>query len=930
MGLSVAICAATHFGLGRHEEAAGSQGQPHDLFVFEYIFTILYVCLLSTLTRNVLYMKLTSLQNPALMATKTSILIFYLSLSVSHRVFRWTTIMTLVIVNIAGLALTFLNIFVCRPMSVIFINPKPDYAHCTDIVTLYLSSAPVNIVTDLFILLLPMPVLKSLRLPRKQKIILYITFGFGVFVTAVDVVRISYLQNAAVNRLQEAASNGVDAIDSNNRELNDFSWYAALSFMWSAIEVNVGIMCACVPALKPLVVRFLPSFVRDTAENTPEKRGSFATMASQDMAQVQRIPSLPAQRLGEVSGPTEVVDEGDMSFMDFLSAPDMNPGHTDPKLNRNDTVLTNLGHTRTTPTFFDFVNMGPKKPITRMNGREAVRPIAQVTILFFLWGFAYGLSNTLNARFQAIAKMTTTDIVVIHSCYYAGYLVGPLTLGRMMLRKWGFKACYMVGLVIWGTGSIIFWPAAVLTSFPAFVVSNFIVGVGLSSLEVAANPFIALCGPPRYMESRLCLSQAIQAIGTVFSLLISSKVLFKDTLENAPSLIDVQWTYLAICLFAFLLAFVYFCIQLPEASDAELELAAESNSSNLQETRRSNLVWITLGVATFAQFMYVGGQEAVGNSLAAYVTGQFPTANADNYSAVAHGLFSVSRFAAALFTWLLPPRYVLAFFSAGLIVFSVLAMNLSGTTANIMVVVVIFFEGPLFCLIFAIPLRGLGKRTKDGSVLLTAAICGGGVFAPIYAAVATSRDEQYAYCVVVAAFACAAVFAVYCNVSSAAIRQIKTSKASEDEGQDRVGSETTTTSLDRQHIINFWPKRRSMAKSSRNKGSDSAAEHLEHRQRTPQQGQQCDFITAPTGLMKRADNAIALSVSSSVQRPHPIAALPAAVSTFDFIAARPAAVSESDFITAQTLAAPTTSFITTHPSASSESDSITTRPVPDE
>ena len=844
------------------------------------------------------------------MATKTSILIFYLSLSISQRVFRWTTIMTLVVVNIAGLALTFLNIFVCRPMSTIFINPKPDYAHCTDIVTLYLSSAPVNIVTDLVILLLPMPVLKSLRLPRKQKLILYITFGFGVFVAAVDVVRISYLQSAAVMRLQEAAGNGGNAVDSNNRELNDFSWYAALSFMWSAIEVNVGIMCACVPALKPLVVRFLPGFVRDTAENTPEKRGSFATMTSQDMAHVQRIPSLPSQRLAEASGPTQVIDEDNMSFMDFLSAPNHDHGHAAPKLSRTDTARTNSDHTRTTATFFDFVNTGPKKPITRMSGREAVRPVAEVTILFFLWGFAYGLSNTLNARFQAIAKMTTTDIVVIHSCYYAGYLVGPLTLGRMMLRKWGFKACYMVGLVIWGTGSIIFWPAAVLTSFPAFVVSNSIVGLGLSSLEIAANPFIALCGPPRYMESRLCLSQAIQAIGTVFSLLIASKVLFKDTLQNAPSLIDVQWTYLAICLFAFLLAFVYFCIQLPEASNDELELAAESNCSNAQEIRRSNFVWITLGVATFAQFMYVGGQEAVGNSLAAYITSQVPHANTDNYSAVAHGLFSVSRFAAAFSTWLLPPRYVLAFFSAGLIVFSVLAMNLSGTTANIMVVAVVFFEGPLFCLIFAMPLRGLGKRTKDGSVLLTAAICGGGVFAPIYAAVAKSRGEQYAYCVTVATFVCTAVFAVYCNVSPFSIRQLTTPKDKVVEGQNRLGSETTTNSIVRQHIINFWPKRRSIAKSMGKNGSDSDVEYLEGRKSSPQQWQQSDFITAPAGLVQRVDRATTLPHSTLLQRSNSGPARPTAVSTFDFIGPRSAAASEPDFITAHPLAASTTDFST--------------------
>lgn len=775
------------------------------------------------------------------MATKTSILIFYLTLSVSQRVFYWTTIMTLVIVNVSGLALSFLNIFVCRPMSIIFTNPKPDYARCTDIVTLYLSSAPVNIVTDLLILLLPMPVLKGLRLPRKQKLILYVTFGFGIFVAAVDVVRISYLQGAAIARLDEYinSASGASNSDGTNVEMNDFAWYASLSFMWSAIEVNVGIMCACVPALKPLVVRFIPRFVRDTAENTPQKQGSFATMASQDMAEVQRVPSLPAQRLAEVNGPTEPVDENDLGLMDFLTTPDMNEPSNG--MYRTDTALTNSDHTRSTPAFFDFVNMGPEKPITRMTGREAVRPVAQVTILFFLWGFAYGLSNTLNGQFLQIARMTVAQTIAIHSCYFAGYLVGPPTFGRIILNKWGFKACYMVGLIVWGTGSIIFWPAAVLTSFAAFVVSSFIVGLGLSTLEIAANPFIALCGPPRYMESRLCLSQAIQACGTVVSPLLATKVLFKDTLHNTPTLIDVQWTYLAICLFAFLLAFVYYCIELPEASDDELELAAETNCSNMQELRSTNLIWVTLGLAALSQFLYVGGQEAVGYFAANYFLDHVPTANTTNYLAVAHALFAASRFAAAFLSWLMQPRYVLAFFFTGVIVFSVLAMNFSGLTANIMVVGVIFFEGPLFCLIFAIPLRGLGKHTKDGSALITAAICGGGVFPPIYHAVAQSHGNQYAYCVVVAAFAFGAVFAFYCNVLPAAIRQTEIAKLSTEEQEDRVDSEATNTSLVRKaRQVGLWSKKRSTT-TMFEKDTDSDAVHVEGRRNSPQE---VEFITA--------------------------------------------------------------------------------------
>lgn len=123
------------------------------------------------------------------MATKTSILLFYLSLSKEERLFRVLSYLTLAVVNAAGIALTFLNIFQCRPVSATFKDQIPSGASCTDIVTLYLSSAPVNIITDLAILFLPIPILTGMRLPRKQKIILVITFSFGAFVAVVDVVR---------------------------------------------------------------------------------------------------------------------------------------------------------------------------------------------------------------------------------------------------------------------------------------------------------------------------------------------------------------------------------------------------------------------------------------------------------------------------------------------------------------------------------------------------------------------------------------------------------------------------------------------------------------------------------------------------------------------------------------------------------------------
>lgn len=130
------------------------------------------------------------------MALKTSILVFYLRLSKNtQQVLRVCSWVMLGIVNVAGVALTLLNIFQCRPVQAAF-SVYLGKTQCIPLLTEFICSAPVNVVTDLAILALPIPVLTGMRLPKRQKCILIITFSLGIFVTIVGVVRIYYLQQA--------------------------------------------------------------------------------------------------------------------------------------------------------------------------------------------------------------------------------------------------------------------------------------------------------------------------------------------------------------------------------------------------------------------------------------------------------------------------------------------------------------------------------------------------------------------------------------------------------------------------------------------------------------------------------------------------------------------------------------------------------------
>lgn len=153
----------------------------------------------------------------------------------------------------------------------------------------------------------------------------------------------------------------------------------------------------------------------------------------------------------------------------------------------------------------------------------------------------------------------------------------PLTFSGWIVRKFGYKWTFIAGLCIYGVGSLMFWPSAVYKSFPGFCGSLFIVGSGLSTLETSANPYIATCGPPRLSEFRLELSQSFQAIGSVVAPLLASKLFFKDA--NINDLGHVQWTYVGIAAFVFLLSVVFFFSHIPEITDEDMATQAQESAN---------------------------------------------------------------------------------------------------------------------------------------------------------------------------------------------------------------------------------------------------------------------------------------------------------------------------------------------------------------
>ncbi|KAF2012962.1 MFS general substrate transporter [Aaosphaeria arxii CBS 175.79] len=375
--------------------------------------------------------------------------------------------------------------------------------------------------------------------------------------------------------------------------------------------------------------------------------------------------------------------------------------------------------------------------------RESIYPLCLVTILFFLWGFSYGLLDTLNKHFQVTLNITRTRSSGLQAAYFGAYPLASLGHANWLLRHYGYKIVFIWGLFLYGVGSLIAWPCILYRSFGGFCAAIFIIGNGLGSLETAANPYLTVCGPPKYAEIRINLAQAFNGIGTVVAPVLGSYVFFKDTADNVESLKNVQWVYLAIACFVFLLAVVFYFSPIPEVTDADMAFQAQETSAGTDH--KPFIKQWRLFHATFAQFCYTGAQVAIAGAFINYATETRPgTDNATGAQllAGAQGCFAFGRFVGAALMKFVKPRYIFLVYMTMCIVFIAPSITQRGNAGISMLFVTLFFESIIFPTIVALGMRGLGKYSKRGSGFIVAGVSGGAVVPPILFAAADSQDGK--------------------------------------------------------------------------------------------------------------------------------------------------------------------------------------------
>src|SRR5258705_10675482 len=179
-----------------------------------------------------------------------------------------------------------------------------------------------------------------------------------------------------------------------------------------------------------------------------------------------------------------------------------------------------------------------------MNNKSSYTlPIILVTSLFFLWGLAYGLLDVLNKHFQETLNITKQRSTLLQAAYFGAYFLIALPAGLFM-SKAGYRKGIILGLLLYATGALLFYPSAQNASFPFFLLAVFILASGLTFLETAANPYITVLGPPETSEFRLNLSQSFNGVGSFVGPIVGGALFFGSQATDQPSqLSSVKFVY---------------------------------------------------------------------------------------------------------------------------------------------------------------------------------------------------------------------------------------------------------------------------------------------------------------------------------------------------------------------------------------------------
>lgn len=416
--------------------------------------------------------------------------------------------------------------------------------------------------------------------------------------------------------------------------------------------------------------------------------------------------------------------------------------------------------------------------------------------LFFMWGFITCLNDILIPYLRNVFTLTIFQATLVQFAFFGAYFLGSLLYFIFSVQfgdpinRIGYKNGLIGGLILAGVGCFLFYPAAIYLQYGFFLGALFCLGLGLTMLQIAANPYVALLGRAESASSRLNLAQGFNSFGTTIAPVIGGYFIFEYFATNAATgEVAVKVPYIFLAAMFWLLALIFVFIRLPKFSNEEVI-----------EKGAKVLGFSHLRLGVIAIFMYVGAEVAIGSLLINFMglesimgmdesaaskllsfywggamIGRFMGAimMSDRYTfsrkisaMLAVGvigytlvsfiagielLASLPYIAGLLLNYVVfvifgaKPNRVLAAFSLSAIVLLLIAVLFSGAVSMWALLFIGLFNSIMWSNIFTLAIKDLGKYTSQGSSLLVMAVLGGAIVPPVQGALADQFGIQMSF-----------------------------------------------------------------------------------------------------------------------------------------------------------------------------------------
>jgi FHS family L-fucose permease-like MFS transporter len=382
--------------------------------------------------------------------------------------------------------------------------------------------------------------------------------------------------------------------------------------------------------------------------------------------------------------------------------------------------------------------------------------LAMVTILFFFWGFVTVLNDILVPHLKSIFDLNYTKVMLIQFAFFSAYFIFSIPSAKV-IDTIGYKRTMVTGLVTMGVGAFLFIPAASAPSFPLFLGALMVLAAGITALQVAANAYVSVLGPPETASSRLNLTQAFNSLGTTIGPYLGGLFILNANASSAEALqkmstgalqayrvqeassVKLPYTIIGIALIAFAVLIGMF--KLPPMPEAEKH-GLHGPSTSIWKYK--HLVLGMVGI-----FVYVGAEVSIGSFLINYLSqpniGNMPEIVAAKYVAYYWGGAMIGRFIGSALLQKVKTGTLLGIFGLVAALLVCTTMLTTGMIAMWSVILVGFFNSIMFPSIFTLGIAKLGPLTGDGSGLMIMAIVGGAILPVVQGAIADRIGIHHAF-----------------------------------------------------------------------------------------------------------------------------------------------------------------------------------------